>query len=106
MEDGGEMEPVSMPDNEKGARGRKPEAIKDWKRRREFSATLCVPEWMVEIPSNLEADWLLIPRPEGKRFILTSKRGKTTLRSLNGYAKHAKSNLPGSMWIHRDTSHA
>ncbi|KAK8825484.1 hypothetical protein WA538_003179, partial [Blastocystis sp. DL] len=97
MEDGGSMEPVSIPNNETGNKGRKPEALKDWKRRRDFSATLCVPEWMVEIPSNLEADWLLIPRPEGKRFILTSKRGKTTLRSLNGYAKHIKSNLPGSI---------
>ena len=105
MEDGGSMEPVSIPNNETGNKGRKPEALKDWKRRRDFSATLCVPEWMVEIPSNLEADWLLIPRPEGKRFILTSKRGKTTLRSLNGYAKHIKSNLPGSMWMHRDTIH-
>ena len=77
---------------------RKPEALKDLERRRRFSSTLCLPEWMIEIPPDLNTNWLVMPRPEGKRYILSSKRGKTILRSINGYSKVVKSNLPGSVY--------
>ena len=89
-----EMQSVRMVEETK----RKPEALKDLERRRRFSSTLCLPEWMIEIPPDLNANWLVMPRPEGKRYILSSKRGKTILRSVNGYSKVVKSNLPGSVY--------
>ena len=80
---------------------RKPEALKDLERRRRFSTSLCLPEWMIEIPPDLNTNWLVMPRPEGKRYILSSKRGRTVLRSVNGYSKVVKSNLPGSVYKYR-----
>lgn len=79
---------------------RKTEALKDLVRRCKFSQTLCIPEWMVEIPTDLQDNWLCIPRPDGKRFIISSKKGKTVLYSLNGYTKVVKSNLPGGLYHH------
>lgn len=83
---------------ETNGKKRKPEALKDLERRRRFSSTLCLPEWMIEIPADLNTNWLIMPRPEGKRYIISSKRGKTILRAINGYSKVIKSNLPGSMY--------
>lgn len=74
---------------------RKKEALKDLAKRIQFSQTLCIPEWMIEIPDDLKENWVCIPRPDGKRFILSSKRGKTVLYNLSGYSKVVKSNLPG-----------
>ena len=58
-----------------------------------------MPEWMVEIPEDLASEWIIMPRPEGKRFILSAKNGKTYIRSVNGYSKLVDSNLPGSAYI-------
>ena len=58
-----------------------------------------MPEWMVEIPEDLASEWIIMPRPEGKRFILSAKNGKTYIRSVNGYSKLIDSNLPGSAYI-------
>ena len=76
---------------------RKKEAKKDFARRKRFSKTLCIPEWMIEVPTDLRENWICIPRPDGKRYILSSKKGKTVLYSVNGYTKTVKSNLPGGV---------
>ena len=78
---------------------RKEEAQKDLLRRRAFSQSICIPEWMVEIPTDLQENWICIPRPDGKRFILSSKKGKTVLYGINGYSKVVKSDLPGGMYL-------
>lgn len=77
---------------------RKTEANKDWIKRVNFSKSVCIPEWMIEIPTDLKENWICIPRPDGKRFILSSKKGKTVLYSVNGYSQLVKSNLPGGVY--------
>ena len=76
---------------------RRAQAIKDQMKRRQFSQTLCMPEWMTEVPSDLRTNWICIPKPDGKRYILSSKNGKTTLRTIYGYAQNVKTNLPGGV---------
>lgn len=62
---------------------------------------LQLPEWMIDCPSSLSEDWLVMPRPEGKRCLLeTSSRGQTVTRGRNGYVVHnLKSSLPASCCI-------
>ena len=74
---------------------RREEAINDQRRRRRFCETLCIPEWMIEIPNDLKENWIVMPRPEGHRYILSCRRGKATIRSLSGYTKTVSTNLPG-----------
>lgn len=74
---------------------RKQEALKNFEKRVLFSQSLCIPEWMIEIPNDLKTNWICIPRPDGKRYILSSKKGNTLLFGVNGYSKVVKSNLPG-----------
>jgi snurportin-1 len=67
---------------------------------------LTVPEWMVEVPSDImryddathqyTSDWIIMARPEGKRCIVTSGKGITTSRLDNGHLLHTfKTILPG-----------
>ncbi len=56
-----------------------------------------MPEWMTEVPSDLKDNWVFVPKPDGKRYILSSKNGKSTLRSIYGYATDVKTNLPGGV---------
>lgn len=77
-------------------KGRSPKAIRDLTQRQHFASTLSMPEWMVEIPEDLATEWLVKPRPEGRRYILSARNGKTYIRSMNGYSKLVDSNLPGS----------
>ena len=60
-----------------------------------------LPEWMVDCPANLSDDWLVLPRPEGKRCLLeTSSRGQAVVRGRTGFVTHSlKSSLPASCCI-------
>ena len=80
---------------------RREEAINDQRRRRRFCETLCIPEWMIEIPNDLKENWIVMPRPEGHRYILSCRRGKATIRSLSGYTKTVSTNLPGGQMNYR-----
>ena len=54
------------------------------------------PEWLVDIPPDLAASWLVMPRPEGDRCLVIAARGKTTARLRNGRVKAVfPSQLPG-----------
>ena len=77
---------------------RKEEAVRDQNRRRQFCQTLCIPEWMVEVPNDLATNWIVMPRPEGHRYLVSCKRGKASIRSLSGYTKNIKTNLPGGQY--------
>ncbi|TYZ61531.1 hypothetical protein PybrP1_006855 [[Pythium] brassicae (nom. inval.)] len=62
------------------------------KRRREhFARQLMVPEWMVDVPrdlngkgSELGAGWYVLPRPEGKRCLVVANSGLTVARIPSG----------------------
>mmetsp|Transcript_3243 Transcript_3243/g.5042 ORF Transcript_3243/g.5042 Transcript_3243/m.5042 type:complete len:417 (-) Transcript_3243:5-1255(-) len=74
---------------------------------------LCVPEWMVEIPSDLgsyhanRCNWYVVARPEGKRCVVVSSRGRTISYLENGCMLHSfKSPLPGGGMTGRHGSSA
>lgn len=73
------------------------------KRLRDFySAQLCTPEWMTEVPEDLNGSgstcgqgWYVMCRPEGKRCLMISAKGRTITRMQHGEVLHKfSSNLP------------
>lgn len=74
------------------------------KRRRErFCRQLMVPEWMVDIPRDLNGSgsalgegWYVLPRPEGKRCLVVASGGRTIARIQSGSVlRKFPSSLPG-----------
>lgn len=60
-------------------------------RRRYFATQLATPEWMVEVPSDLNgvgsqshAGWFVLPRPEGQRCLVIASGAATTARTKDG----------------------
>jgi len=73
------------------ARGESAQTKKDRgreKRERQqiyFCSMLQIPEWMVEIPSDLGPEnWMVCARPEGQRCLVISQGGRTISRKKNG----------------------
>lgn len=64
---------------------------------RQFWANqMMIPEWMIEIPSDLSHSWLVMPRPEGQRCLVIAERGLTVARRRNGIVRDRfESSLPG-----------
>ncbi|GLE01660.1 hypothetical protein PINS_up010494 [Pythium insidiosum] len=61
------------------------------RRRAHFAQQLLVPEWMVDVPSDLNgkgsqigAGWYVVPRPEGKRCLVVASHGLTIARTQAG----------------------
>uniref|UniRef100_K3W9X0 Snurportin-1 n=1 Tax=Globisporangium ultimum (strain ATCC 200006 / CBS 805.95 / DAOM BR144) TaxID=431595 RepID=K3W9X0_GLOUD len=60
-------------------------------RREHFAKQLMVPEWMIDIPRDLNgkgsetgAGWYVLPRPEGKRCLVIANNGITVARIPSG----------------------
>lgn len=45
---------------------------------------VALPEWLIDIPSNLADKWLVLPRPDGKRVFVVASAGRTVVRSRDG----------------------
>ncbi|CAE1298263.1 SNUPN [Acanthosepion pharaonis] len=57
---------------------------------------LMLSEWLVEVPADLEEEWLLVVCPVGKRCLVVSSRGVTSVYTKNGYMLHRfPTMLPG-----------
>ncbi|KAJ0402890.1 hypothetical protein ATCC90586_000479 [Pythium insidiosum] len=61
------------------------------RRRAHFAQQLLVPEWMVDVPRDLNgkgsqigAGWYVVPRPEGKRCLVVASHGQTIARTQAG----------------------
>ncbi|KAF0709675.1 Aste57867_5795 [Aphanomyces stellatus] len=73
-------------------------------RRDHFSNQLMHPEWMVDVPSDLNGTkkggangegWYVLPRPDGKRCLVVSSSGTTIARTSSGsILKKFPSSLP------------
>ncbi|TDH65423.1 hypothetical protein CCR75_009572 [Bremia lactucae] len=81
-------------------------------RREHFSKQLMTPEWLVDIPSDINGSgstygegWYVLPRPEGKRCLVVANGGKTTARTPSGcILKKFPSTLPcGSYKTNKST---
>lgn len=57
---------------------------------------LMLSEWLVEVPADLEEEWQLVVCPVGKRCLVVSSRGMTSVYTKNGYMLHRfPTMLPG-----------
>ncbi|KAK8805756.1 hypothetical protein WA158_002412 [Blastocystis sp. Blastoise] len=82
---------------------RQKELMNHYLKRRQWLMTLQWPEWMNEIPCDLNGEqpendggWYVCPRLDGDRYILFTKGGNTYMRDSNGqFLFNTQSNFPG-----------
>lgn len=55
------------------------------KAQREWWSSQCmVPEWMVDVPTDLGSSWIVMPRPEGQRCLVILSHGMVVVRNSFG----------------------
>eukprot|EP00092_Neocalanus_flemingeri_P017977 GFUD01019453.1.p1 GENE.GFUD01019453.1~~GFUD01019453.1.p1 ORF type:complete len:411 (-),score=118.70 GFUD01019453.1:792-2024(-) len=70
--------------------------IRQRKLRKTYKNQLMLSEWLVEVPEDLEKNWLLLLCPEGRRNFVVAANGSTKVFSKSGkQVKSFPSNLPG-----------
>ncbi|CAG5134387.1 unnamed protein product [Candidula unifasciata] len=63
---------------------------------RYYKNQLMMSEWLVEVPSNLETEWITVLCPVAKRCLVVTSRAKTKAYSKSGYCINTfPSHLPG-----------
>ncbi|XP_009613386.1 uncharacterized protein [Nicotiana tomentosiformis] len=73
--------------------------------RQWFAKQLMLPEWMIDVPDNLNTDWYVFARPAGKRCFIVSSNGTTISRLRNGIRLHRfPSALPNGARINNSKS--
>uniref|UniRef100_A0A672HJD8 Snurportin-1 n=1 Tax=Salarias fasciatus TaxID=181472 RepID=A0A672HJD8_SALFA len=61
-----------------------------------YANQLMLSEWLVDVPSELEADWLMVVCPVGKRSLIVASKGSTAAYTKSGYCVNRfPSLLPG-----------
>ncbi|XP_014784656.1 snurportin-1 isoform X1 [Octopus bimaculoides] len=50
-----------------------------------YQNQLMLSEWLVEVPSDFEQEWLLVVCPVGKRCLVVASKGSTSVYTKNGY---------------------
>lgn len=61
-----------------------------------YANQLMLSEWLVEVPTELETDWLLMVCPVGKRSLVIASKGSTAAYTKSGYCVNRfPSVLPG-----------
>ncbi|CAG9461813.1 unnamed protein product [Pedinophyceae sp. YPF-701] len=74
----------------KGARGHGAASQRFW------SSQFLQPDWLTDVPSDLEGSWLVSPRPEGRRCLVVADQGSTVARGRSGRVLvRCQSGLPG-----------
>mmetsp|Transcript_8087 Transcript_8087/g.24934 ORF Transcript_8087/g.24934 Transcript_8087/m.24934 type:complete len:416 (+) Transcript_8087:108-1355(+) len=66
-----------------------------------FARQLQVPDWMLAVPEDLAASWLMLVRPEGDRCLFLSDGGRVEVRRKNGYVleRFTDSRMPRGLTI-------
>ncbi|OQV20465.1 putative Snurportin-1 [Hypsibius exemplaris] len=66
---------------------------------------LMLSEWLLEVPSDFEDSWIMLPCPVGKRCSIVTSRGETTVYSRTGlHMLTGTSDLPGGSSTKRQGS--
>ncbi|XP_022108126.1 snurportin-1-like isoform X2 [Acanthaster planci] len=69
---------------------------------RYYRNQLMLSEWLVDVPTSLASDWLMVLCPEGKRNLIVAAKGKTSSYSKSGYRLSVfPSMLPGGCRKHK-----
>mmetsp|Transcript_5171 Transcript_5171/g.9994 ORF Transcript_5171/g.9994 Transcript_5171/m.9994 type:complete len:350 (-) Transcript_5171:158-1207(-) len=83
-----ETEPKKTTDNRKGT-------AEQQKAAGAVIQKLMTAEWMVDIPEDLPTAWYVMPKPAGKRCLVSTEGGETIARSRGGRPWRFPSSLPG-----------
>ncbi|CAG5957645.1 unnamed protein product [Menidia menidia] len=63
---------------------------------RHYANQLMLSEWLVDVPSELDTDWLMVVCPVGKRSLIVASKGSTAAYTKSGYCVNRfPSLLPG-----------
>lgn len=61
-----------------------------------YANQLMLSEWLVDVPSDLEQEWLVVVCPVGKRALVVASRGTTAAYTKSGFCVNRfPSLLPG-----------
>ncbi|XP_034031871.1 snurportin-1 isoform X2 [Thalassophryne amazonica] len=61
-----------------------------------YANQLMLSEWLVDVPSELDTDWLMVVCPVGKRSLIVASKGSTSAYTKSGYCVNRfPSLLPG-----------
>ncbi|KAM6937084.1 snurportin-1 [Xenentodon cancila] len=61
-----------------------------------YANQLMLSEWLVDVPADLESDWLMVVCPVGKRSLIVASKGSTAAYTKSGYCVNRfPSLLPG-----------
>lgn len=61
---------------------------KAYRKRTEFVSEFMIYDWIIDIPNDLEKNWLVAVRPEGERCLVMAHNGRTISRTRNGNILH------------------
>lgn len=64
--------------------------------QRLYAGQFMHPEWMVDVPEDLEANWLVAPRPAGTRCLVVASQGHTTSRKASASSWSGRCSLEDS----------
>ncbi|XP_059916281.1 snurportin-1 [Gadus macrocephalus] len=63
---------------------------------RHYANQLMLSEWLVDVPTELDTDWLMVVCPVGKRSLIVASKGSTAAYTKGGYCVNRfPSHLPG-----------
>ncbi|KAL1116879.1 hypothetical protein AAG570_005348 [Ranatra chinensis] len=69
------------------------------KSHEQYKGALMMSEWMVEVPTDLEANWIIKACPQGKRVLVVANKGWTKAYGRNGHeVLKFVSSLPGGSY--------
>lgn len=52
---------------------------------RSYKNQLMLSEWLVDVPRDIEDNWIVVPCPVGKRCLVVASKGRTKAYARNGY---------------------
>uniref|UniRef100_A0A7N8X7H8 Snurportin-1 n=1 Tax=Mastacembelus armatus TaxID=205130 RepID=A0A7N8X7H8_9TELE len=95
----GEEDMEKQEDGEKEQDGAEKEEGMEIERRKlpkHYANQLMLSEWLVDVPSELDTDWLMVVCPVGKRSLIVASKGSTAAYTKSGYCVNRfPSLLPG-----------
>ncbi|KAM4572941.1 snurportin-1 isoform 2-T2 [Odontesthes bonariensis] len=93
-----DMEKQDLGEREKDGDAEEEEGMEIEKRKlpKHYANQLMLSEWLVDVPSELDTDWLMVVCPVGKRSLIVASKGSTAAYTKSGYCVNRfPSLLPG-----------
>lgn len=90
------MEKQEEGEQQEDARTEEEEMEVERRKPRSYANQLMLSEWLVDVPSDLDSDWLMVVCPVGKRSLIVASKGCTAAYTKSGHCVNRfPSRLPG-----------